>query len=91
MAYYYVEDVEGSHAVMRMLQACSEYFSVPTVFDGEELKQKLNILNELYAKWTSDKLFDTSYHSGVYKLVCGKYLRFYIFILLVFFYYSFKP
>lgn len=73
MAYYYIDDVEGLQAVMHMLRACSVYFSVPTIVDGEELKEKLRILNELCAIWTEDKLDDSSYPSDVYKLVCGKY------------------
>lgn len=73
MLYYYVEDIEASLAVVCMIQACVEYISIPTVVDGDELKQKLNNLDRLHTMWTDNKMGDTSYQSEVYKRICGKY------------------
>lgn len=70
--YYYVEDIDASLILMHMLQACSKYFSVPTVVDGEELKQKLTTLNKLYMVFTDDKSNDNSYQSEIYKRICGE-------------------
>jgi len=72
MAYYYVDDVDASLVVVRVLQACSKYFAVPTVADGEELSRKLDDLETLYRMWTEDRV-DDSYQSEVYKRICGKF------------------
>lgn len=74
MAYCYVEDIDTSLIVVHMLQTSSKYFPIPTVIDGEDLKQKLKTLNKLYRIWIEDKLNDSSYQSEVYKRICGEYL-----------------
>lgn len=73
MSYYYVDDIEASLAVVHMIQECTKYVSIPTVVDGDELKQKLNNLDILHTTWTDNKMDDSSYQSEVYKRICGKY------------------
>lgn len=72
MAYYFVDDIDASLAIMQMLQTCSKYFPAPSAANEEELKQKMGILSKLHKMWTEDSKGDSSYQSEVYKRVCGK-------------------
>lgn len=76
-AYYYVEDVDASLEVLRLIQACIKYLDGPTAVDGDELKRKLDYLDRLWTTWTHRGAGGTddcsSCPSEVYKQVCGEY------------------